>query len=163
MLNALPQSNRQSKIVILLLVGILALQAVNLSVLVLNNLNGQGSAHVNNSQSLPMIIVQAGTAYLLDVYADHKYVQFSLNNPAEITGQFTSTNNATMFIMTPAQFADFTSNRTLFFYYSTSGYNTIPGVIKFGLPLGNYYLVFYNSNYTQNTVTVTQSVIATPI
>jgi len=114
----------------------------------------------------PMTVVSQGTVLSI---SSQQYLQYGFarppNSEGATYGAFTSNNGVTLYVMSAAQYSNFTSRIATQVIYSTGQVNSasLSGGKSGGASLaylhapGQYYFVFYDDGYSTTSVTITMA------
>jgi hypothetical protein len=129
-----------------------------------SKLQSTASVDLHNS---PMTVQVISSGTVVPIKAGH-YTSYMFTLPPPfyatqtisytITGSFTATNGITAYIMGPSDFSVFSSGSPSYYFYTTAKVSS--GGISTILSAGKYYLVFDNTNLTESSATITQSITA---
>lgn len=121
---------------------------------------GQNAELAAQPKTVTSVLIPSGTVYPLNA-GQYEKIQIKVNNSVAISGKFAATNGVTFYIMTPAEFSNFSSSGTAGSYLYTTG-NVVSAPINTNISSGTFYLIFQNSDsFTTSSVTITQDIDAT--
>ncbi len=112
----------------------------------------------------PRTLLSSGTVIPIGTSTYQSY-QLVFSRAVTITGAFSTTGRVAFYIMNPSQFSSYSVSRsaTSSGYVYTTGEVSSGGTINTNLDVGTFYMIFENTDFfTSKSVTITQSIIATP-
>ncbi len=137
--------------------------AVIIIIIIIAAIASMGGNHGNQGTSpQPLIIAQSGSVYSLSA-GQYEEFQFTTSSGGTLTGTFSvSGGSATAYVLTPSEYANYSSSAGLTSYLYTTGQVT-SGAFNTNLGPGTYYIVIQNDNLLLSiSVQITNPIELTP-